>query len=250
MKKILSWLLTLCLIMSIMSSSVFATSKTINTEEDFYELVKSSVYYENYKKFFISNDESSINSHYDEDSDTYSYSINYELDVNFSENTQIMLPSHLMFTYDQKSNTAKTILTDNSKIISEEKIYVTLLETNEQEIIDTNTIEGFDEFINSIIADAESNNVVLEPNEDTKSNNENQRVYIELCWKCTQFVTGGGDWRNPCLVIGGVACSTISAFSRAGGILCAFGVAVECYTPQYKFCSDGYWTKNNCPQRE
>lgn len=66
-----------------------------------------------------------------------------------------------------------------------------------------------------------------------------------VCWQCTKYVTGGGDYSGKCQTAVAGAC-TLAKLNIYGRVLCALGLVVACYVPKYKICVAGQWM-TTCP---
>ena len=145
--------------------------------------------------------------------------------------------SLLTYIYTDENDEFDIVLTDYSRIATDQKVYIIDVKTNEV-LYDIEIDENLMDLAQEI-----------DHQKQVTSNDEEFRTRSSNCrwWVCTRTQSGGGNWSNGCLVAGSVICA--ATISRVVSVACAGLNAIGCYVPNYTVCVAGYWETRFCPIR-
>lgn len=257
-KSVFVVLMLFTVLFSAFIPSALSFARQINgteiSEESHMKKVTSSKEFSNYQEYLVSDIPLYNKEILDINGKPIGWIIQYELMIENTdskssvENLSINESVSSLFTYlyfnDKKEE--NFILVDYSKIATEGFINVMELKNNKSKVIEQIPVSDFGEKLENVAEEIklEKNNAEEVALEKLESNNQT-RAYTCNWWVCTKTESGGGNWDDPCNVVGSVLCTLPK--STVTSLICAAGVAIACYVPKYTVCVNGYWETKRCP---
>lgn len=134
MKKIFSKVMMIFFIVVLLISHTGSTSfaSTIDSADEFIELVKKSNYFSNYKNLLVTETPYILKEITKEDSLPNGFLVQYEIKYNYKLQGEAKLNSILSIVYTKDTDELSAAIIDYSKVLTEKNVYIIDLKTNQK----------------------------------------------------------------------------------------------------------------------